>query len=212
MKTKHQPSAKGGRNQLRIIAGQWRGRRLSFPDADGLRPTGDRIRETLFNWIGPRVVDSRCLDAFAGSGALGFEALSRGARDVIMVESDRTAFAQLQASAALLGADAATLANTSVIRWLEQAADSPPFDIIFLDPPFAYDLLAQTIDLITSRALLAAEGLVYIETAANAQPPLPADWHLRREKQTGNISCRLISLSVSPPAPLPASPLESTRN
>ncbi|MFA5493561.1 MAG: 16S rRNA (guanine(966)-N(2))-methyltransferase RsmD [Porticoccaceae bacterium] len=195
MKARHKQPARESRNRLRIIAGQWRGRRLSFPDAAGLRPTGDRIRETLFNWIGPRIAGSRCLDAFAGSGALGFEALSRGAKAVVMVESDRAVFQQLQASAALLGAEGAILANTSIIHWLEQAADSPPFDIIFLDPPFASDLLAPTVELIASRALLAADGLVYIETPANAHPPLPADWHPRREKRTGNISCKLIALS-----------------
>lgn len=183
-------AAPAGRNPLRIIAGQWRGRRLPFPDVEGLRPTGDRIRETLFNWLAPRLPGSRCLDAFAGSGALGFEALSRGAAEVVMIENHPAAFRQLQASRALLGAEGATLVRDNALHWLA-SADCPPFHILFLDPPFASNLLEQAAALLEGRGLLAPDALVYTESAAGSQPALPANWRALREKHSGGVDYRL---------------------
>ncbi|MEA3298859.1 MAG: 16S rRNA (guanine(966)-N(2))-methyltransferase RsmD [Pseudomonadota bacterium] len=186
------PSQRGTRNQLRIIAGQWRGRRLTFPDVAGLRPTGDRIRETLFNWLAPHIVGSRCLDAFAGSGALGFESLSRGAREAVMIERDASAIAQLAASKALLGASGATIIQADTLAWLRSQASGPPFDLVFLDPPFAGNLLQPAVDGLANGALLAPGALIYIETAAEAPLTIPDDWQTLREKTTGGISCRLL--------------------
>lgn len=185
-------AAPGSRNQLRIIAGQWRGRRLPFPDADGLRPTGDRIRETLFNWVTPYLPGCRCLDAFAGSGALGFEALSRGAAQAVMIESNPAVFRQLQATRETLAAAGALLVMASAPQWLA-TADSLPFNLVFLDPPFASDLLQQTVDVIEQRALLAPGALIYIETAASSTPLLPTRWQTLREKRSGDVSYRLLS-------------------
>ena len=184
-------AAPRSRNQLRIIAGQWRGRRLPFPDAEGLRPTGDRIRETLFNWLSPQLHSSHCLDAFAGSGALGFEALSRGAAEVVMIESNPAVFRQLQASRELLGATGATLVKDSAPQWLA-TADCRPFDVVFLDPPFAGDLLQQVIEVINQRSLLAPNAFIYIETGASATPLLPASWLPVREKHSGDVCYRLL--------------------
>lgn len=186
------PNQRGSRNQLRIIAGQWRGRRLAFPDVAGLRPTGDRIRETLFNWLAPHLVGSRCLDAFAGSGALGFEALSRGAREVVMIERDASAFAQLTASKEALGASGATLIKADTLAWLREQAGGKPFDLVFLDPPFAEMLLQAAVAGLSDGALLAPGALIYIETAANAPLAIPEDWQTLREKATGGIHCRLL--------------------
>src|SRR6202044_1338078 len=131
-----------GRNSVRIIAGTWRGRRIHFPDMPALRPTPDRVRETLFNWLQHSIVDSRCLDLFAGSGALGLEALSRGAKEVVFVE-------QAQQAARALQAELQRLGGTPRARILEQGAarylrgPAQPFDVIFLDPPFGRGALAE---------------------------------------------------------------------
>lgn len=190
--TRHKP-ATAERNQLRIIAGKWRSRRIAFPDVDGLRPTGDRIRETLFNWLGPRIADSRCLDAFAGSGALGFEALSRGAEEVVMIENNPVACRQLEASRQLFGAAGATLLCCDTNTWLASAANERAFDIVFLDPPFNSDLLNRTISLITGGDLVSPEGLIYLETAVDTMVPVPQGWAVWREKITGGVHCRLLA-------------------
>ncbi|TPW17985.1 MAG: methyltransferase, partial [Halothiobacillaceae bacterium] len=121
------------RNSLRIIGGTWRSRRLEFPTVEQLRPTPDRVRETLFNWLQHRIGGARCLDLFAGSGALGFEALSRGANEVVFVEIDPAAVQALRANAQRLQADNAQIIHEEALRYLAKPAD--PFDIIFLDPP-----------------------------------------------------------------------------
>ena len=192
MKATRNPPADSSRNQLRIIAGKWRSRRLAFPDVEGLRPTGDRIRETLFNWIGPRIVDSRCLDAFAGSGALGFEALSRGAAELLLIENNATAFRQLEASRQLLDATGATLLRANTLTWLESATANSSFDIVFLDPPFGSNLLDKILPLVVSKQLVAGDGLIYVETATDTSLSVPDGWCIRKEKRTGGIVCRLI--------------------
>ena len=137
------------RNRVRIIAGTWRSRVIRFPPAAALRPTPDRVRETLFNWLGQRLDGLACLDLFAGSGALGFEALSRGARRVVMVERDRAVAAALRASAKELGASGADIVEGDSLKYLERSAER--FDVVFLDPPFASDLAARALEALPPR-------------------------------------------------------------
>src|SRR6202041_2575159 len=139
-------NASGGRNSVRIIGGGWRGRRVNFPDLPGLRPTPDRVRETLFNWLQHAVVGSRCLDLFAGSGALGLEALSRGAKELVFVEQAVAASRTLQEQLVRLGGERkGRVVEMGAARYLRTAAQpgGGPFDIVFLDPPFDRDALAE---------------------------------------------------------------------
>ena len=173
-------------NQLRVIGGHYRGRRLSFPDQPGLRPTADRVRETLFNWLAPVIAGARCLDAFAGSGALGFEALSRGAAEVVMIERAAVAARQLQANARLLGAEGIHIHQADTLEWLDRSG--LPFDIVFLDPPFAEGLLAPAIARLDRNGWLAAGARLYLEAPLQTGfPALPAGWELIRDKTAGQV-------------------------
>lgn len=186
-----QGRGKGSRNVVRIIAGQWRGRRICFPDGEGLRPTPDRVRETLFNWLQPVIAGARCLDLFAGSGALGFEALSRGAAQTTFVERDRQTCEQLRATAAMLAARSAQVECADALQWLRAAAPSA-FDIVFLDPPYASGCLPQVCESLAARGWLARGASIYLETPANA--PLtfaPASWSLIRSKRAGQVGYHL---------------------
>lgn len=165
-------------NQVRIIGGQWRRRILRFPDRHGLRPTPDRVRETLFNWLGQRLDGLRCLDLFAGSGALGFEAASRGAREVVMVECDRQAMVALKANRDLLGAAQTSLVEADGLRWLSD--ERGVFDLIFLDPPFGSDLLPATLDRAATR--IAPGGRIYAEFGI--RPDLDG-WRVVHEGRAG---------------------------
>lgn len=182
----------GGKSgQLRIIAGQWRGRRLSFPEIPGLRPTGDRIRETLFNWLGAELAGARCLDLFAGSGALGMEALSGGAAHCDFVERNEKAAAALNAHLDTLSArprgrvyreDAAQfLARQSL------SSENGPYDIVFLDPPFATNQLQQTCEMLVASGTLTDQTLVYVEHSAKHSPALPPLWSQLRSKRSGAV-------------------------
>ncbi len=177
MKQPVSEGARGARSrQLRIIAGQWRGRRWRFPPGE-IRPTGDRVRETLFNWLQGRISGRRCLDLYAGAGALGLEALSRGAAHCVFVDRDRQAIDNLrklllewQAPAA-----AAQCLQSEAARFL--AGSAQPFDLVFLDPPFMAGALEAAIAQLESRGWLHSGSLVYIERPRNAPlPPLPASW------------------------------------
>jgi 16S rRNA (guanine966-N2)-methyltransferase len=178
--------------RLRIIGGGWRGRRLPVADQPGLRPTGDRIRETLFNWLAPVITGSRCLDCFAGSGALGLEAASRGAAEVVMIERAAPVARLLRTNAALLtGTDPAAPAidviQADSLLWLARTPPRP-FDICFLDPPFAAGLLGDAMGLLAGRGWLAPSALVYLETAKSAGlPELPPGWTLHRDKTAGQV-------------------------
>ncbi|MBK1721752.1 16S rRNA (guanine(966)-N(2))-methyltransferase RsmD [Thiocystis violacea] len=175
------------RNQLRVVGGRFRGRRLPFPDQPGLRPTADRVRETLFNWLTPVIAGARCLDAFAGSGALGFEAASRGASEVVMLERATPVVRQLRANAQSLGAAEIAIHQTDALEWLTRVAPAP-FDLIFLDPPFAEGLLAPAIERLTANGWLGAETRVYLEAPIQTGfPPLPPDWELIRDKTAGQV-------------------------
>jgi 16S rRNA (guanine966-N2)-methyltransferase len=182
-----------GSNTLRIIGGQWRGRKLRFPDSDGLRPTPDRVRETLFNWLGTEITGARCLDLFAGSGALGLEALSRGAAAVDFVDTAASAIAQLHSNLQTLQSTQPLYATTAVAQLAAYGASGqPPFDIIFLDPPFAQQLLAPCTALIEQHQLLTQGSWVYVETGRrDLLPPLPDHWQLYREKNAGQVNYRL---------------------
>lgn len=180
---------------LRIIGGSWRGRRLRFPPQPEIRPTPDRVRETLFNWLGPRVPGSRCLDLFAGSGALGLEALSRGAAHVTFVERDAIAVRELRARLAEWRATGAEIEHSDALRFLGAAAQA--FDIVFLDPPFASPLLAESCQLLEERHWLSAHALVYVETdARTGLPPLPQTWTVTKAKQAGSVGYHLITKGV----------------
>jgi 16S rRNA (guanine966-N2)-methyltransferase len=195
-------------NSVRIIGGSWRGRRVHFPDSPGLRPTPDRVRETLFNWLQHSIAGTRCLDLFAGSGALGLEALSRGAREVVFVEP---AFAPAQMLAEQLkrfhggapGSSGGRILQTSAERFLaapgEAAGNAPPepFDVIFLDPPFGLDALPEYVRLIDAGGWIASGGWIYLESARSAGPPtIPPHWELVKSKSAGEVGYHLARANV----------------
>ncbi|MDX1733170.1 MAG: 16S rRNA (guanine(966)-N(2))-methyltransferase RsmD [Halioglobus sp.] len=185
------PDPRGRSGQLRIIGGTWRGRKLRFYTGPGLRPTGDRIRETLFNWLSPVIHDARCLDLFAGSGALGLEALSRGAAHCDFVDSSKRAAAQIGAHLQALQASAAgTCHNQAADAFLRTATG--PYDVVFIDPPFESSLAPAACAALVDRALLAPGAMVYLETSAAAErPAVPANWQLHREKTSGGVAFAL---------------------
>lgn len=181
------------KNQLRIIGGKWRGRKLAIADIDGLRPTGDRIRETVFNWLMGRIVESRCVDLFAGSGALGLECLSRGAAEVTLLEKHPLAVSQLRQHCQLLDAKSAKVVECDTLLWLEKAtvAATGMFDIVFIDPPFAADLWAEVIAKLDASNILSPNAIIYMETSKNHLLRTPAHWQLLKEKQSGQVCYRL---------------------
>ena len=174
---------------IRIIGGDWRGRKLHFPITDGLRPTGDRVRETLFNWLAPYIAGARCLDAFAGSGALGLEALSRGAAQCQFLDPQREVTTALQSNLSLLKAQAGTVTQASALEWLSRSVE--PFDIVFIDPPFDSDLYEPTLKLLLERSLLADGGWLYLESARDRQLPMPEGLRLHRDKVAGQTRYQL---------------------
>lgn len=183
------PSSSGS-GQIRIIGGQWRGRKLPVTDSPGLRPTTDRVRETLFNWLAPHMVDARCLDCFAGSGALGFESLSRYAAHATLLEMERAVAQQLQKNLATLKAANGQVVNTNTLNYLNQTGT--PHDIVFVDPPFRKGLLDETLNLLEKNGWLADDALIYVESEVeNGMPSVPASWHLHREKVAGQVAYRL---------------------
>lgn len=182
---------KGSSNLLRIIGGEWRSRRLKFADAPGLRPTPDRVRETLFNWLQMKVPDARCLDLFAGSGALGFEALSRGAQEVVMVENHPVAAKALRENIALLGAQNVVLVNDDAFRYLGR--EFAPFDLIFLDPPYRKGLLEPVLEGIFTKSLLAPGGMIYLEQEAEAETDFARfGLQIHRETEAGQVQSLLL--------------------
>jgi len=190
-------------SQLRIIGGQWRGRKLSFPAVDGLRPTGDRIRETLFNWLAPELAGARCLDVFAGSGALGLEALSRGASYSLLLERDHLAAQSLRNNLQLLKASAGHLVQTDSLHYLRQGNSGEPFNLVFIDPPFALNLWAGVIDALEQGHWLAEDASLYIEMPRNQLIATPPNWRLHRDKQAGQVSYRLYYRQTGQPESTP---------
>lgn len=183
------PAVKPG--ELRIIGGEWRSRKLPIVDAPGLRPTPDRVRETLFNWLQNDIPGAKVLDLFAGSGALGFEAASRGAAEVVMVESNPQAQRVLAGNIEKLKAHQVHLVCVEALAWLRQASGRQ-FDVVFLDPPYASGLLAPGCELLEQRGWLAPGAKIYLEVAADqALPVLPANWRLIRDKKAGEVGYHL---------------------
>ncbi len=175
---------------VRIISGLWRGRKLPVHDAEGLRPTTDRVKETLFNWLAQDVPRAKCLDLFAGSGGLAFEAASRQAEMVTMVELNTQAFKQIQQNITALKATNLKAHNTDALTFLKQQGE--PQNVVFIDPPFRKGLLAETVSLLEENGWLADDALIYIETEKElALEGIPAHWHLHREKTAGQVCYRL---------------------
>lgn len=189
--SKRELPALPGRNSVRIIGGVWRGRRVHFPDMPGLRPTPDRVRETLFNWLQHSLTGTRCLDLFAGSGALGLEALSRGAAEVVFVEQFPAASRTLQEQLVRLGAEGkGRVMEMGAARFLRTPAK--PFDVAFLDPPFGKDALAEYIPMLDSGDWLKVGGLIYLENERIAGvPTIPAHWELLKSKSAGEVGYHL---------------------
>lgn len=177
--------------QVRIIAGQWRGRRLPVADVTGLRPTTDRVRETLFNWLMHDIDGARVLDCFSGSGALGLEALSRYASHATLLELDKGAAKQLQKNLKSLNCSNAEALNTNAFDYLKRGCDTP-FNVVFVDPPFRQDLYQQVINLLDQNGFIANDGWIYLESEAEiADLELPPSWRLHREKRSGQVLSRL---------------------
>jgi 16S rRNA (guanine966-N2)-methyltransferase len=177
---------------LRIIGGTWRGRKLRFPAGADIRPTPDRVRETLFNWLAAAVQGAHCLDLFAGSGALGLEALSRGAAHVTFVERDAAAAQALRLLLREWRACDARVERADALRYL--AGEARPFDLVFLDPPFGADLLGRAAALLEERHWLRAGARIYLECAArDGLPSLPAAWRLLKAKQAGEVGYHLLA-------------------
>ena len=179
--------------RLRIVAGKWRSRRLPVAEEPGLRPTSARIRETLFNWLASTIEGSRCLDLFAGTGALGFEALSRGAREVVFVENSARAAAALKESVKVLEATGARIHQADAISYLKREPE--PFDIVFLDPPFADDLLEDLCRLLSEGNWLADGARVYLEQDGERPlPALPDGWTIINDKTAGQVRYALVTV------------------
>ena len=178
------------RNRVRIIGGEWRSRILTFPNDMDLRPTPDRVRETVFNWLGQDMNHKRCLDLFAGSGAMGFEAASRGAAEVVMVESSPVVLKALRATARKLGATRIELAGVDAMNFID--SDRRRFDVIFLDPPYRLDLLPRLLPKL--HAHLAEGGLVYLEDDCPAEFE---GWAVRRRGHAGKVCYHLLSSTIN---------------
>jgi 16S rRNA (guanine966-N2)-methyltransferase len=185
-----------GRNSVRIIGGAWRGRRVSFPDIPGLRPTPDRVRETVFNWLQHSLAGTRCLDLFAGSCALGLEALSRGAAEVIFVEQVPAASRALQEQLVRLGGDhKGRVMEMGAARYLRTPAKT--FDVVFLDPPYGKDALAEYVPMLASGDWLSAGGLIYLENErAAGVPALPPHWEMLKSKSAGEVGYHLARVNA----------------
>ena len=179
------------KHSVRIIGGKWRGRKLAIPRASQVRPSPDRVRETLFNWLAPYLFEARVLDLFAGSGALGFEALSRGAKSALMIDHDQMVIQQLNREKEKLSAEAASLLYH---RFPEPLKTQPqPFHIVFLDPPFHQNLIAQAFEWLHNQQILATEALIYVEAESSLNPlPILDGWQVLRGKKAGQVSYYLL--------------------
>lgn len=178
------------KNKLRIIGGDWRSRQLNFVDAPGLRPTPARVRETVFNWLQYEIFGKKCLDLYAGSGALGFEAASRGAKSVVQVENNIQACRSLKDNAIALSAQQIKVVQSDVLRYLE--GDATAFDVVFLDPPFGLNLVIQTCRLLEENGWLAKHAKIYVETERHFDfSGMPENWRQLKSKSAGEVGYHL---------------------
>jgi 16S rRNA (guanine966-N2)-methyltransferase len=183
---------------LRIIGGEWRGRKVRFPPVAAIRPTPDRVRETVFNWLQGVIPGCRCLDLYAGSGALGLEALSRGAREAVFVDVEPAVVRHLGALLRELGCERGRVVEGDARSFLGRAGE--PFDVIFLDPPFGEPVLAETCRRVEAGGWLRPGGLAYLESpAAAGEPELPPGWTLLRSKRAGEVGYHLARRDVTDP-------------
>ncbi len=181
-----------GRNQFRIIGGRWRGRRLAFPDVADIRPTPDRVRETLFNWLQPHIAGAKCLDLFAGSGAVGLEALSRGAASVTFVEQRPQVAVAIREQLQLLGGDGEVV-EREALDYLREG--SSVYDLIFLDPPFGKGLIAKVSQLLEAQQFVNTKTLIYLESEQRiTSEVLPSGFVMKRAKQAGQVWYGLASI------------------
>ncbi len=182
------------RGSCRIIAGNWRGRNIWFDDAEGLRPTTSRVRETVFNWLQADLAGSYCLDCFAGSGVLGFEAVSRGAEHVWLLENNPVTVCNLKKNIVALAATNIVLQKVDAIRWLtqvQQQASPQTFNIVFLDPPYQAELLQQSCTLLAQSRLLCPGAKIYLEHALGGNIEVPQHWQLLKDKVAGQLVYKL---------------------
>lgn len=177
-------------NTVRISAGEWRSRLLKFPDVDGLRPTPDRVRQTVFNWLGQELHGLSCLDLFAGTGVMGFEALSRGAKLAVLIEKSRIAYQALVDNKTTLKATNAQVLNLDALQFIKQ--NQQKFDVIFLDPPYHQGLLNQVLP--TIKPFLSEDGLVYVEAEFALQDN--ADWLVYKQGKAGNVFYHLLKAAA----------------
>lgn len=177
-------------NKLRIIGGDWRSRCITFADVPGLRPTPARVRETLFNWLRNDITGSRCLDLYAGSGALGFEAASRGAKSVIQVENNALACRALKENAIKLAACQIMIVHMDAFRYL--ASDAEPFEVVFIDPPFAKALAVQTCQWLEDKCWLSKHAKMYVEAESTLKlESMPPNWRQLKSKTAGEVGYHL---------------------
>jgi 16S rRNA (guanine966-N2)-methyltransferase len=173
-------------SSIRIIGGKWRSRKVSFITKDALRPTPDRVRETLFNWLAPYIHGAVCLDLYAGSGVLGLEALSRGAQSVVALENDRDNYQKILQAKEILQADTLEVLHKNVLDWLQ----TPKFtaDIIFVDPPYKQEILIQTLQLLEANNWVSPDGMIYFEQDKPLElSELPANWTLWRNSKASKV-------------------------
>lgn len=183
------------KHSIRIIGGKWRSRQITVPDVATLRPTPNRVRETVFNWLMAYLPNAICLDAFAGSGALGFEALSRGAQSVTLIEKNKIAITQLQQTKQMLAAQHCDIIQADALSY--QFPGSTKFDLVLLDPPFQQNLLLPFCQKLQAEDLLTSNAIIYIETATDTELALPETWQRLKHKQTGEVAYSLWTVSQS---------------
>ncbi|MEQ6885551.1 16S rRNA (guanine(966)-N(2))-methyltransferase RsmD [Salicola sp. Rm-C-2C1-2] len=181
--------------QVRLIGGDWRRRTLSFPVVDGVRPTPDRVRETLFNWVMPFLAGSHCLDLFSGSGALGLEALSRGAASVTFVEHSPRLASALSQNLSTLNTRSGYVVNQDVLKWLRAPEFQESVRIVLMDPPFRADLIDPVCSTLAASGLLADNARIYIEHESEHAPSVPPEWALVRRKQAGQVAYSLFEVT-----------------
>lgn len=179
------PAVSHASQRIRIVAGSLRGSKIDVIDAPGLRPTPDRVRETLFNWLAPVIAGMRCLDLYAGTGALGIEALSRGAASCIFVERDPRAAAALVGCLQRLKVGNANVLQHDALSWLSSAQQQ--FDLVFVDPPFASNAWAPIAQKLETGGVLADSAWIYLESPATQAPAVPSSWRLHREGRSGDV-------------------------